>query len=190
MQFTLLLYLGSLLSNSSLVIWRGSIFEKKKRRCLKSNPLFNPSHFSPLPTEIVCQRNFGSTLISNSSQVGRISLPATLSDPQWIGLLATRMVTTVLIGKYRKHLKSFSMNVILRPVFVWQFLFSFQDNIVLLSGIPFALARARNLRYFKYGNISQISHRPIQNVSKLFFTGTHRSDIQGVLHKDRYVRVN
>ena len=190
MQFTLLLYLGSL-SNSSLVIWRGSIFEKKKRRCLKSNPLFNPSHFSPL-TEIVCQRNFGSTLISNSSQVGRISLPATLSDPQWIGLLATRMVTTVLIGKYRKHLKSFSVNVILRPAlsFVWQFLFSSQDNIVLLSGIAFALARARNLRYFKYGNISQISHRPIQNVSKLFFTATHRSDIKGVLHKDRYVRVN
>ena len=95
MQFTLLLYLGSL-SNSSLVIWRGSIFEKKKRRCLKSNPLFNPSHFSPLPglcVSAISARPWFPilvklALISNSSQVGRISLPAILSDPQWIGLLA------------------------------------------------------------------------------------------------------
>ena len=143
----------------------------------------------------------------NSSQVGHFSDPAAiLSDPQWVWLFRHRWSRGAHNRKKTfdavwccKHLKKLSMNSIRTlaqsPSFVRQFLFSSQDNIVLLSGIAFALARARNQKYFKYGNISRqkIGLHPNSKCVQTSFQvwlATYWSDIQGVLHKDRYVRVN
>ena len=185
-------------------------------------PLFNPSHFSPprprLCVGAILPRPWFPIPVESRTLFCNFVWP-TMN----LTFFLVQMATLCSSGKIgiKKCGEHFSKNVILThclyhrlllfslsPPFVWQFLFSSEDNIVLLSGTALALppGRARNQTYFKYGNISKncqksdifenISWRKIgvQPDSKCVQTSfqvcspTFWSDIQGVLHK--YVRVN